>query len=206
MYLSGTLIWLGWTIFCGSAAVLAATVIIWGTVTMLVVPWEERNLEARLARRICDTSTACHGGWAGGAADAQVIFDSDAAVVATGFKSAGADTPHATTRSGRGCGLSRCRALWDRPRLGAHHAGPSDRKLRNTPVIPIAEGGRQWLVAAYGEVSWVRNARAAGQVQLSRGRTKKICSIRQASALEAGRYSSSTSALPAPPDRTLPPP
>jgi hypothetical protein len=75
---------------------------------------------------------------------------------------------------------------WGSARLGAHHAGPSDRKLRNTPVIPIAEGGLQWLVAAYGEVSWVRNARAAGQVQLSRGRTKKICSIRQASALEAG--------------------
>lgn len=59
-------------------------------------------------------------------------------------------------------------------------------KLRHTPVIPIDEGGRQWLVAPYGEVSWVRNARAAGQVQLSRGRTKKTCSIRQASAHEAG--------------------
>jgi deazaflavin-dependent oxidoreductase (nitroreductase family) len=59
-------------------------------------------------------------------------------------------------------------------------------KLRHTPVIPISEDGRQWLVAPYGGVSWVRNARAAGQVQLSRGRTKKTCSIRQALPHEAG--------------------
>ena len=59
-------------------------------------------------------------------------------------------------------------------------------KLRHTPVIPINQGGRRWLVAPYGEVSWVRNARAAGQVQLTRGRTKQTCSIRQASPQEAG--------------------
>jgi protein-S-isoprenylcysteine O-methyltransferase Ste14 len=47
MYLCGMLIWLGWIIFYGSVAVLAGTVIVWGTVAMLVVPWEERNLEAR---------------------------------------------------------------------------------------------------------------------------------------------------------------
>ena len=47
MYLSGMLIWLGWIIFYGSVAVLAGTVVVWGIVAMLVVPWEERNLEAR---------------------------------------------------------------------------------------------------------------------------------------------------------------
>jgi protein-S-isoprenylcysteine O-methyltransferase Ste14 len=41
------LIWLGWIIFYGSVAVLAGTVIVWGSVAMLVVPWEERNLAAR---------------------------------------------------------------------------------------------------------------------------------------------------------------
>jgi hypothetical protein len=30
--------------------------------------------------------------------------------------------------------------------------------------------GRRWLVAAYGPGNWVRNARAAGEVTLSRGR------------------------------------
>ena len=29
-------------------------------------------------------------------------------------------------------------------------------ELRQTPVIPISHGGRRWLVAPYGEVSWVR--------------------------------------------------
>jgi len=47
MYLCGMLIWLGWIIFYGSVAVLAGTVGIWGSVAGLVVPWEERKLEAR---------------------------------------------------------------------------------------------------------------------------------------------------------------
>ena len=59
-------------------------------------------------------------------------------------------------------------------------------QLRKTPVIPITEGGRRWLVAPYGEVSWVHNARAAGQVQLSRGRTRRTYTVRQVSAEEAG--------------------
>jgi deazaflavin-dependent oxidoreductase (nitroreductase family) len=37
-----------------------------------------------------------------------------------------------------------------------------------TPVI-LVENGERWLVAPYGEVGWVRNARAAGEVELSRG-------------------------------------
>jgi deazaflavin-dependent oxidoreductase (nitroreductase family) len=40
----------------------------------------------------------------------------------------------------------------------------------STPVTLVEEGTHRWLVAPYGEVSWVRNARAAGQVTLSRGR------------------------------------
>jgi deazaflavin-dependent oxidoreductase (nitroreductase family) len=40
----------------------------------------------------------------------------------------------------------------------------------STPVTLVEEGGHRWLVAPYGEVNWVRNARAAGQVMLSRGR------------------------------------
>jgi deazaflavin-dependent oxidoreductase (nitroreductase family) len=42
--------------------------------------------------------------------------------------------------------------------------------LYSTPVTLIETGGQRWLVAPYGEVSWVRNARAARQVTLSRGR------------------------------------
>jgi deazaflavin-dependent oxidoreductase (nitroreductase family) len=41
---------------------------------------------------------------------------------------------------------------------------------RSTPVTLVEEDGQRWLVAPYGPVEWVRNARAAGQVELSRGR------------------------------------
>jgi deazaflavin-dependent oxidoreductase (nitroreductase family) len=44
----------------------------------------------------------------------------------------------------------------------------------STPVLLIEDGGR-WLVAPYGEVGWVRNARAAGEVALSRaGRSESL--------------------------------
>ena len=41
---------------------------------------------------------------------------------------------------------------------------------RSTPVTLVEEDGQRWLVAPYGPAGWVRNARAAGQVELSRGR------------------------------------
>ena len=59
-------------------------------------------------------------------------------------------------------------------------------RLRRVPVIPIHADERLWLVSPYAELAWVRNARAAGKVQLRRGRTRLTCSIRQASAQEAG--------------------
>jgi deazaflavin-dependent oxidoreductase (nitroreductase family) len=40
----------------------------------------------------------------------------------------------------------------------------------STPVSIVAEGGERWLVAPYGERNWVKNARAAGWVELRRGR------------------------------------
>jgi deazaflavin-dependent oxidoreductase (nitroreductase family) len=39
----------------------------------------------------------------------------------------------------------------------------------STPVTLVEEGGLRWLVAPYGDVDWVRNARQAGEVTLSRG-------------------------------------
>jgi deazaflavin-dependent oxidoreductase (nitroreductase family) len=47
----------------------------------------------------------------------------------------------------------------------------------STPVTLEEEGTNRWLVAPYGEVAWVRNARAAGQVTLSRGRRSETVSI-----------------------------
>jgi deazaflavin-dependent oxidoreductase (nitroreductase family) len=40
---------------------------------------------------------------------------------------------------------------------------------RTTPVDVMEVGGERWLVAPYGEVEWVRNARVAGEVELARG-------------------------------------
>jgi hypothetical protein len=43
--------------------------------------------------------------------------------------------------------------------------------LWSTPVSIVREGEERWLVAPYGERNWVKNARAAGWVELRRGRT-----------------------------------
>jgi deazaflavin-dependent oxidoreductase (nitroreductase family) len=42
-------------------------------------------------------------------------------------------------------------------------------KSYSTPVTLVEEKGERWLVAPYGEVGWVKNARAAGKVTLGRG-------------------------------------
>lgn len=47
--------------------------------------------------------------------------------------------------------------------------GRRSGQLRSTPVTLVEEGGRRWLVAPYGAVGWVHNARAAGWVILNRG-------------------------------------
>jgi deazaflavin-dependent oxidoreductase (nitroreductase family) len=38
----------------------------------------------------------------------------------------------------------------------------------STPVQLVLDGGTRWLVAPYGEREWVKNARAAGEVELTR--------------------------------------
>jgi deazaflavin-dependent oxidoreductase (nitroreductase family) len=52
--------------------------------------------------------------------------------------------------------------------------GRKTGRAYSTPVLLI-EDGERWLVAPYGEVGWVRNARAAGEVEISRaGRSEKL--------------------------------
>lgn len=50
-------------------------------------------------------------------------------------------------------------------------AGRKTGKPYTTPVNLVWHDDATYLVAPYGEVSWVRNARAAGEVSLRRGRT-----------------------------------
>jgi deazaflavin-dependent oxidoreductase (nitroreductase family) len=42
----------------------------------------------------------------------------------------------------------------------------------STPVSIVTDGDERWLVAPSGERNWVRNARAAGVVELRRGRRR----------------------------------
>jgi deazaflavin-dependent oxidoreductase (nitroreductase family) len=59
---------------------------------------------------------------------------------------------------------------------GPHHTyllsvpGRKTGRIYRTPVTLVEQGDRRWLVAPYGERSWVKNARAAGSVELRRGR------------------------------------
>lgn len=55
----------------------------------------------------------------------------------------------------------------------------------SVPVTLIEQDGRRWLVAPYGEVDWVKNARAAGTVEISHGRHSERLAIRETSAQEA---------------------
>jgi deazaflavin-dependent oxidoreductase (nitroreductase family) len=48
--------------------------------------------------------------------------------------------------------------------------GRKSGRRYSTPVQLVLGGGERWLVAPYGEVGWVRNARAAGEVELTRAR------------------------------------
>jgi deazaflavin-dependent oxidoreductase (nitroreductase family) len=54
------------------------------------------------------------------------------------------------------------------------------------PVTVVEHEGRRWLVAPYGPVSWVHNARAAGRVTLRRRGDRHDYAIREVSAAEAG--------------------
>ena len=48
----------------------------------------------------------------------------------------------------------------------------------------MVDGGR-WLIALYGEREWVKNARAAGEVELTRGRRTTRHRIEELGAEEA---------------------
>lgn len=53
-----------------------------------------------------------------------------------------------------------------------------------TPVNLVRQGGERWLVAPYGEREWVKNARAAGWVEVRRGRTSRRVEVAELPASE----------------------
>ena len=64
--------------------------------------------------------------------------------------------------------------------------GRKTGRPRTNPVVPVEHGGRRWLVAPYGPVPWVHNARATGQVSLTRRRDTRDYLIREVPPDEAG--------------------
>lgn len=64
-------------------------------------------------------------------------------------------------------------------------AGRKSGKSYTTPVNLVERSGVQYLVAPYGEVAWVKNARAAGEVRLRRGRESSARQIEELSSPDA---------------------
>ena len=62
------------------------------------------------------------------------------------------------------------------------------RKTGNPYSLPVAlieHPGSRWLISPYGEVNWIKNARAAGEVTLSRGGKDETLKIVPATPEEA---------------------
>ena len=57
----------------------------------------------------------------------------------------------------------------------------------STPVTFVEDTEGRWLVAPYGAVGWVRNARAAGEVSLQRGRRSMTVPVMEVEGDEAAR-------------------
>jgi deazaflavin-dependent oxidoreductase (nitroreductase family) len=62
-------------------------------------------------------------------------------------------------RKGRGPKFMRLLTVTGR-RTGEPHS---------TPVVPVESDDGHWVVSPFGEVGWVRNARASGRITLQRG-------------------------------------
>ena len=63
--------------------------------------------------------------------------------------------------------------------------GRKSGKVHTIPVALVEQNDTRWLVAAFGEVSWVRNLRAAGRAQLTRGRRTEAIGVVELEAREA---------------------
>ena len=63
--------------------------------------------------------------------------------------------------------------------------GRKTGRLWSTPISLIEWGGNRYAVAPYGERNWVKNARAAGWVELRRGRRRERLDVKELAAAEA---------------------
>ena len=63
--------------------------------------------------------------------------------------------------------------------------GRKSGRLWSTPVSIVRDGDERWLIAPYGERNWVKNARAAGWVELQRGRRRERLAVEEVEAEQA---------------------
>jgi deazaflavin-dependent oxidoreductase (nitroreductase family) len=63
--------------------------------------------------------------------------------------------------------------------------GRKSGKISTIPVALVEQDGTSFLVAAFGEVSWVRNLRVTGQAQLTRRRRTEAIGVVELEAREA---------------------
>ncbi len=75
-------------------------------------------------------------------------------------------------------------------------------RTRTIPVALLERNGHRWLVAIFGEVSWVRNLRAAGEGILTRGRRPQAVVAAELAPEGAGRVLKDAVG-PLPPSRLL---
>jgi deazaflavin-dependent oxidoreductase (nitroreductase family) len=64
-------------------------------------------------------------------------------------------------------------------------AGRKSGKIYTIPIELVENSGTRFLVAAFGEVNWVRNLRAAGQAHLTRRRRTEAIGVVELEAKEA---------------------
>jgi deazaflavin-dependent oxidoreductase (nitroreductase family) len=60
-------------------------------------------------------------------------------------------------------------------------AGRKTGRLYSVPVALVEDEEQRWLVAPYGEVDWVKNARVSGVVTISRGKDRNQYKLRELS-------------------------
>jgi deazaflavin-dependent oxidoreductase (nitroreductase family) len=56
--------------------------------------------------------------------------------------------------------------------------GRKSGRLYSTPIDLLESGGKRFLVAPRGRTQWVRNAEAAGEIMLKKGRSRQIYRLR----------------------------
>jgi deazaflavin-dependent oxidoreductase (nitroreductase family) len=63
--------------------------------------------------------------------------------------------------------------------------GRTTARVFTTPIVPVHDGDRYWLISPFGDVGWVRNVRAGSPVTLERGDDGVTGTFRELDAEEA---------------------